>query len=295
MNENLTKKEVLLPQKFSSNGVRLDSLADHPVLLAIFLEAGLGGNNFVYATDVAKLKTCYDKDKDGEISLEEAKEMGLKGTDKEITEAVVLLNTILSTELVEQESYPLKITDSESVYYDNNGKILSRTVIDEGKGEFEETVYQDGNRDKIVKKYVKEFDGTLHFVEYNQFDFSKIQSEAIVSPSGMKTKRIFSYDQKNNLKSCYESGNNYRKVTMYDEQERVAFIREELGNIVRRITNLYDDVLNKMTRKIEGDPRLLTEGISLKQFVYRTKDGQIAGEPVSEVNILFDGKVVKVK
>ncbi len=295
MTQNLTQKEVLLPQKFSSNGIKLTELGDHPVLLNFFVSAGLGGSNFVYATDVAKLKSCYDKDRDGVISLVEAREMGLSGSDKEIEDALLFFNTIMSTQLVKQESYPLKLSDTESVYYDWEGQLISRTRIDEEKGEFEETVYQPGQADKVVKKYIKEFDGTLHFIEYNPFDSTKIQSEAITSPSGVKTKRIFTYDGKNKLKSCYESGNNYRRVTMYDDKERTAFVREEMGNIVKRISYFYDDVNKKVTRKVEGDPKLLMEGISLKEFIYNTENGEITGEPVSEINVLFNGKVVRIK
>ncbi|MDR1168243.1 MAG: hypothetical protein LBK53_05055 [Heliobacteriaceae bacterium] len=287
-------KEIIFPQKFSSHGVRLDELVEHRVLVNFFVNIGFGGTNFIYATDVAKLKAHYDGDRDGKISLGEARQMGMQGNDKEILAALQFLDIIVSHELTaEQDSFPLKISDREVLQYDRNGKLLSRTYMDES--EFSEFIYRDGNPNRVMKKYLRRPDGTLHFIEYNEIDLSKIQSEALISPSGTKLKRVYSYDQRNKLKSYYETGNNYNKTTILDDYGRCVFVRENLGNIVKRITNIYDDAAHTMLQETEGDPQLLREGVMRKQCVYETDKGRKTDKLVSELNILINGKSVQIQ
>ena len=279
-----TIKEILLPQRFSTNGIRLDALSGYQNLAEFFRSAGLGGKNFVYATDVITLRNSFA---DGNLSVESCRKMGLGGTDAEISQAIDILQSILQQELPAQEEYPIKISITEQLNYNRNGVLLSRTII-EPNGEFLEVVYDNGNPERILKKYMKKADGTMHFVEYNPVDPTKIQAEAITSPAGIKTKRVYSYDNKNNLKSLYESGNNHNKITLVDETGRVLYIQDTMGNLTKKNVNIYDDAACTVLNKLEGDPKLLAQGILRKETVFSTVDGQKTEQILSEVNIMMD-------
>jgi hypothetical protein len=295
MSEN-TIKNIILPQRISSHGVRLDALVDYPALVNLFLSGGLGAGNLIYAADIARLKAHFDSDKDGKFSLEDAKAMGLQGTDNELNVAVGILENIATMELPPQETYPLRITMTESLNYDKDGKLVSRTTMEptEQGINFAELVFRNGNEQEVIKKYLRKPDGTLHFTEYNEIDLTKIQIEAMVMPSGQKIKRVYSYDQRGKLKSFYETGANYNKTTLFDEYGRMVFVREVMGHLVKRTTNIYHDDKQKMLQEIEGDPKYLKDGIIRKQFIWATDKGRKTDKLISEMNILIDGKAVQV-
>jgi hypothetical protein len=123
---------------------------------------------------------------------------------------------------------------------------------------------------------------------------TKIQAEAITSPSGIKIKRIYSYDNRNRLKSYYESGQNYYKTTLVDEYGRVVFVHETLGHMVKRTVNIFDDAAHTVLNEVEGDPALLREGILRKKITYATENGQKIDQVLSEINILINGQAVQV-
>jgi hypothetical protein len=300
-----TIKEIILPQQFSSNGIRIDELAapvagvvgslfpGYGVLFNFFVEeGGFGYKGVIYATDIAKLKSEF-KDADGKISLESARKMGLKGKDDELTAAIELMDELLLRELNPQESYPIKISANEQLNYNKHGQLYSRTFIGEDN-EFMETVYDNGDTERIAKKYMRKADGTLHFVEYLPFDLSKIQMEAITAPNGIKIKRIYSYDNKNKLKSYYESGQNYYKTTLVDEYGRTVFTHETLGHLIKKIVHIYNDEERTVLQETEGDPRHMTEGIMRKKILYATQNGQKTDQVLSEVNIMMNGQAVQV-
>ncbi len=287
-----TIKEIILPQKFSSNGVRLDTLTEHKVLMMLFTGAGFGLKNFIYATDVGRLKAEFASEP-GKLSLEDAKKMGLNGRDSDILEAIKFLDLIILHELPPQETYPLKVSDTEQLNYNSEGQLVSRTTI-EPTGEFSEIVYDPGDPEIILKKYIKKADGTLYYVEYNPLDPTKVQAEATTSPDGVKIKRVYSYDAKGKIKSYYESGPNYYKTTLVDEFGRIVFIQDVMGNMTKKTLNRYDDKAQTMTQTVEGDAKLLRQGVMTKKIVYALDGGQPTSTVISEIDTTIDGKIVQI-
>jgi hypothetical protein len=301
-----TIKEIIWPQKFSSNGIRIDEL-DSPapsvpaefkmgyrLLFNFFVEkGGFGYKGVIYATDIAKLNAIF-KGEDGKISLEGARKMGLQGKDEEIQSALDAMDSITMLPLTPQESYPIKIDDQQQLNYNKDGKLESKTFIDKETKEFEETVYENGDAGRIIKRYIKKADGTLHFIEYNPHDLSKVLAEAINAPSGVKIKRVYSYDHKSNLKSYYESGANYYKTTLLDEQGRIVFVYQALGHFIKRLIYTYDDVKKTVMEEIEGDPRLLSEGILRKKLIFETVDGKKTDNVLAEANVMMNGELVLI-
>ncbi len=301
-----TIKEIILPQRFSSNGIRVgeltapapgtpgDTFAGYAVLFNFFVElGGLGMRHIIYATDIAKLKNEF-KDEKGEFTLECAKKMGLKGSDKELAAAIQLMEDLFTRELTAQDTYPIKISDFEQLNYTKDGLVLSRTLIDPVTKEFAEIVYDRGDVERIIKKYLKKPDGTLHFIEYNELDLTKIQAEAVTSPSGAKIKRIYSYDNKNKLKSYYESSHNFYRTTLVDEHGRIVFVHETLGHMIKRKVYIYDDAAQTVLYEVEGEPKLLAEGILRKKTTYATQNGKMTDTVLSETNIMMSGETVQI-
>ena len=133
-----------LNQQFSYKGVRLAALKkDNELLFNYFKKAGFDENSMIYSTDIEKLKKEFDKNENG-LSVKEARAMGLDGSRKEIKNAIKTMDVIASSELKDDDIYPVKVSENEKHFYTKDNKIKYAQVITD-EGVLTEQYHKNGN------------------------------------------------------------------------------------------------------------------------------------------------------
>ena len=181
-----------LNQQFSSKGVRLAALKkDNELLFNYFKKAGFDENSMIYSTDIEKLKKEFDKNENG-LSVKEARAMGLDGSRKEIKNAIKTMDVIASSELKDDDIYPVKVSENEKHFYTKDNKIKYAQVITD-EGVLTEQYHKNGNlAEKSEHKYDK--DGKAYravFEKYNEE--GQVLTGEYVDENGVKAERKYDY------------------------------------------------------------------------------------------------------
>lgn len=139
-------------QKFSTNGVPLESLKENELLFNFFKSKGYKEDAIIFSTDIEKLKQEADSDGNNKLSIKEARAMGLEGNRREIRSAIKQLNEIQNTELASTANnmYSVKTGDNETTNYTKEGT-LQGNITQLKDNSTEETFYINGDKSKIDK------------------------------------------------------------------------------------------------------------------------------------------------
>lgn len=268
-----------LNQQFSSKGVRLAALKkDNELLFNYFKQAGFDENSMIYSTDIEKLKKEFDKNENG-LSVKEARAMGLEGSRKEIKNAIKTLDTIASSELKDDSTYPVKVSENEKHFYTKDNKIKYAQVITD-EGVLTEEYHKNGN---LAEKSQHKYDakGNAYravFEKYNEE--GQVLTGEYIDENGVKAERKFDYF------------NGHKNSMTETRGQNETFIKYENFNGKEQPVRVVD------TFKGDPDSAKVTEyeysnGAALKQTV--TYEGKMIKNDVTKEETEFspEGKALK--
>ena len=271
MVDEINKTGVGSGQNFSNKGVKLETLKkENEVLFNYFKKAGYKEGSYIFESDIAKIKEAYDKNKNGELSVKEAKAMGLDGKNKDIKNAIKYLEKISATEINPDELVPVAVDENGTNFYKNGvAQFSTLKTFENGQNVVTSTGYRDGNPDKIsfIDKLFE--DGQFEYTEFDE------DGRAVLE----------------------EKGNKITKTT-YDGESCNEVIEENLGNgVIKKTTSEYSG--GKLTyQAIEGDPKLAEQGIDMieREFSDSNETRTIARTDGSiETKEFIDGEEVVVE
>lgn len=247
-----------LKQSFSTKGIRLSDLRDNERLFNLFKKAGYDENSVIYSSDVDKLSLQFDADKNGKLSVKEAREMGLEGTRKEIKAAIKELENIKTSDLTAQdELLPEKAGENETNFYDKNGTLIRNIKVSQD-GAKEETYFLNGDKSKYDKIISTSADGkTVVSTEYLDGDLTKpLHKEE--TRDGVKTTTDFDYNPQNGILNSKKTrtGNNeetivYKNINGEAVPERIIEGYSSDSNSVKVIYNEFDSSGKRIGQTIQ--------------------------------------------
>ena len=297
MVEELGKTGAISNQKFNQKGMQLSQLKENKQVYEFFKNAGLSDSNYVYASDIQNIFDKFDENKNGKLSVKEARELGFEGSRKEVKDAVKVLNQILETQINDgQEVYPAKVDDNTTDYYYPDGKLKYRaqTVATKDGNVEKFTFYRDGDRNKVAT-YAEKSDDIGYILENNE---AGLPEKETLSIQGNVTVTNYEYDDENNLQRQTIDAQGVKTVTDFDANRRPVKIVEtntgsELSSI---IINQYDDENGTLTQNVKNNPVDLKEGIAETVSTYSIdEESGKTDELLYRKEVGIDGNVKEFK
>ena len=297
MVEELGKTGAISNQKFNQKGMQLSQLKENKQVYEFFKNAGLSDSNYVYASDIQNIFDKFDENKNGKLSVKEARELGFEGSRKEVKDAVKVLNQILETQINDgQEVYPAKVDDNTTDYYYPDGKLKYRaqTVATKDGNVEKFTFYRDGDRNKVAT-YAEKSDDIGYILENNE---AGLPEKETLSIQGNVKVTNYEYDDENNLQRQTIDAQGVKTVTDFDANRRPVKIVEtntgsELSSI---IINQYDDENGTLTQNVKNNPVDLKEGIAETVSTYSIdEESGKTDELLYRKEVGIDGNVKEFK
>ena len=297
MVEELGKTGAISNQKFNQKGMQLSQLKENKQVYEFFKNAGLSDSNYVYASDIQNIFDKFDENKNGKLSVKEARELGFEGSRKEVKDAVKVLNQILETQINDgQEVYPAKVDDNTTDYYYPDGKLKyqAQTVATKDGNVEKFTFYRDGDRNKVAT-YAEKSDDIGYILENNE---AGLPEKETLSIQGNVKVTNYEYDDENNLQRQTIDAQGVKTVTDFDANRRPVKIVEtntgsELSSI---IINQYDDENGTLTQNVKNNPVDLKEGIAETVSTYSIdEESGKTDELLYRKEVGIDGNVKEFK
>ena len=297
MVEELGKTGAISNQKFNQKGMQLSQLKENKQVYEFFKNAGLSDSNYVYASDIQNIFDKFDENKNGKLSVKEARELGFEGSRKEVKDAVKVLNQILETQINDgQEVYPAKVDDNTTDYYYPDGKLKyqAQTVATKDGNVEKFTFYRDGDRNKVAT-YAEKSDDIGYILENNE---AGLPEKETLSIQGNVKVTNYEYDDENNLQRQTIDAQGVKTVTDFDANRRPVKIVEtntgsELSSI---IINQYDDENGTLTQSVKNNPVDLKEGIAETVSTYSIdEESGKTDELLYRKEVGIDGNVKEFK
>lgn len=285
-------------QTFSKKGVKLSDLKENKLLFDYFKKAGLDENNYVFESDIKNIQKAYDENGNGKLSKKEARAMfGEDVSRKDIKRALKGMKQIAETEISNKDNLiPTKISENETSYYDNEGKLIQNEMELENGGVYQRNFYQ-GDPEKLSGELFEQGDD-IWIKKYQDGDINKpIEEYSLVE--GKETKVNYEYNEQglliakkqnsdgnvvdtkyvytegDKLDHIIETGNGKKTTYIYagnDPKLGAARIVEEDGNFIKVTENTFENG-HLSSQTVEGGRDLAKEGIS-KQIKYYDEAGK---------------------
>lgn len=278
-------------QKFSTNGVPLESLKDNELLFNFFKSKGYKEDAIIFATDIEKLKQEADANGDNKLSIKEARAMGFEGNRREIRSAIKQLNEIQNTELAStvNNSYSVKTGDNETSSYSKEGT-LQGNITQLADNSTEEAFYINGDKSKLDKTIKTSADKqTVEETTYLNGDKNTPYKTTIRKGNDVTTT---SYD--------WFNGNLNSQTTTHGNNVETTVYKQVMGKAVpQRVVEYFNSDPNscKSTEfEYNGDNKLI--GQTIEYTGAKIKDNIITeeitidpatGEQLTNKKTLVDG------
>lgn len=158
------------PQTFSQQGVSLKTLKEQNIILFdFFRNKGFEEDAIIYSTDVENVFKSADINKNDKVSIREARSLFVANDSKrkDVRAALRQLEAIKTNDLPQDvQIFPVKISEKETDFYNQNGVLLSNIRYGANQDKVE-TTYVDGHKDLIDKTIKTSADGkTVVTTEY---------------------------------------------------------------------------------------------------------------------------------
>ena len=278
-------------QKFSTNGIPLESLKDNELLFNFFKSKGYKEDAIIFSTDIEKFTQGADSNGNNKLSVKEARAMGLEGNRREIRSCLKQLNEIKNTELAAtvDNTYSVQTGDNEISNYTKEGALKGDNVLFEDNST-EETFYINGDKSKIDKTIKTSADKqTVEETTYLNGDKNTPYKTIIKNGNDVTTT---SYD--------WFNGNLNSKTTTHGNDVETTIYKQIMGKAVpHRVVEYFNSDPNscKSTEFHYNDNNKVS-GQTIEYTGAKIKDNIITeeiklnpetGEPLTNEKTLVDG------
>lgn len=294
------------PQTFSQQGVSLKTLKEQNIILFdFFRNKGFEEDAIIYSTDVENVFKSADINKNDKVSIREARSLFVANDSKrkDVRAALRQLEAIKTNDLPQDvQIFPVKISEKETDFYNQNGVLLSNIRYGANQDKVE-TTYVDGHKDLIDKTIKTSADGkTVVTTEY--LDGNPNLPKKINTNKDNNSVTVENKWQDENLVSQKTTEGDKVEIKKYKPGVKIpeeTRLESKTDPYSKKITvNKFGDDNKVIGQTIEYSGRRIGENLVKEEIVLDSETGKKVSEEATFLDgtkqyyQYFDGKIHQV-